>query len=303
MTWRLVLIAAVFMAISVTSASAAKKIEVVATIKPIHSLLASLMKGVGEPTLLIKDKTPYEYMPSDTDVALLKKADLVVWLGQELEGSISDKLGTSTNVFEMLGNQDIKLLPMRTDESLRDPYIWLDVRNAEVFVDALYDQLVAVDAKNEQAYRKNRALLKKEITALDRRFEFGFRAIAAGQSWLYHDTQQYFEQSYAFKVRGVLSPKPGDVADTMNLLTTRDAFSKLDGTCMFVEEGLTQERLSLATDGTKARIETLDSFGLKLKAGPDLYIQMMKNHFDTIANCFTEIGAKYTGPTTPAKVK
>lgn len=283
--------------VSLTSVGAAKTIEVVATIKPVHSLLASLMQGVGKPTLLIPDTSPFDYTPSAQDIELVRKADLVVWMGPELEESLKSVLVKPTpemNVFEMLSDSEFKVLSRRNDENERDPFMWLDVRNGEVFVDALFDKLVEIDPLNEKTFIKNRDVLKKKVSYLDRRFEFGFRGVPAGLSWLYHDTQQYFEQSYAFKVRNILSLKPGGMADTMNLLKAKNDMSAIGAFCFFTEEGMMTDRLSVAIDGLKAKVVALDSLGLTYKAGPDLYVQVMQHNYDAIRGCFKAIDAKYT---------
>ncbi|WP_419799250.1 MAG: metal ABC transporter solute-binding protein, Zn/Mn family [Terasakiella sp.] len=299
MFWRksLVIATALVGVLSTSAAYAAQKTEVIATIKPIHSLLSSLMKDVGTPVLLIKDKVPLNYVPSETDLQKLKKADLVVWMGPELEQSLSTSLSNSKNAFEMLSYSDFKILPQRNNDKRRDPYMWLDVRNAEVMVDALYDNLVNIDPKHEKTYTENRRAMKREIAALDRKFEFGFRSIAAGQSWLYHDTQQYFEQSYAFKVRDILATNAGDEADMANMLTLRAKLNDMGPVCFFTEEGLTDKNLSFALDGSDTKVATLKSYGLSFKTGPGLYQEMMQYNFDTIANCFKDIGATYVEPT------
>jgi len=283
--------------ISLSSVGAAKSIEVVATIKPVHSLLAALMQGVAKPTLLIADTAPFDYKPSAQDIELVKKADLVVWMGPELEQSLNSVLVKPTpdmNVFEMLSDSEFKVLSLRNDDNTRDPFMWLDVRNGEVFVDALFDKLVEIAPAHEKLFIENRDALKKKVSHLDRMFEFGFRGVPAGLSWLYHDTQQYFEQSYAFKVRNILSLKPGEVADTMNLLNARNDMSAIGAFCFFTEEGMTTDRLPVAVEGLNATVVALDSLGLTYKAGPDLYVQVMQHNYDAIRGCFKDIGAKYT---------
>ncbi|SCA56680.1 exported hypothetical protein [Candidatus Terasakiella magnetica] len=294
MFWRLFLTfwIAIF---SLTSMAIAKPVEVVATIKPIHSFLSALMKGAGEPILLMKDVTPYDYSPSPEDQALLKRADLVVWMGPELEKSVAEILTPEIKDYEMLSDTEFKVLPDRKIDNLRDPYMWLDVRNAEVFLDSLYEKIVTLDPKNEKIFKKNRNTLKYKITALDRKFEFGFRGIAAGISWMYHDTHQYFEQSYAFKSLGFLSEHPSENAQTANIFKMRAALNNFDKICFFVEEGLSQKNMSLAINKEQVQVGTLKSFGLSLPAGPDLYVDMMQYNYDTIANCYASIGAKYRG--------
>ena len=59
---------------------------VVASIKPIHSLVANLMQGAGEPTLLVRaGGSPHGYNLRPSEVHNLEAADLVVWVGPQLE--------------------------------------------------------------------------------------------------------------------------------------------------------------------------------------------------------------------------
>jgi zinc transport system substrate-binding protein len=60
--------------------------EVVATVKPVHSLVSAVMDGVGEPKLLLKaGQSPHTYSLTPSDAGALERADLVVWVGPALE--------------------------------------------------------------------------------------------------------------------------------------------------------------------------------------------------------------------------
>jgi ABC-type Zn2+ transport system substrate-binding protein/surface adhesin len=297
---RLLSLALAVLLASAASAAAAEAPKVVVGIKPVHSLVAALMKGVAEPALIVEGATtPYGYTLDAGDRRALEDADLVVWVGPELEPYLQRPLadaGTGTRVMELLADENFKVLPRRDDMERRDPFIWLDVRNVEVMVDELFATLVAVDPAHEAAYLENRRTLKVAMARLDREFEYGFRAVAAGEGFAYHDTQQYFEQAYAFKVRGFVAPEPGARADAARLLQVHAQLAAREKSCFFVEAGLPQDRLSLITQGTGARVAELDSFATGFAAGPDLYGKMMRHNFDVIAGCFKAVGAHYEPP-------
>ena len=59
--------------------------QVVTTIKPLHSLVAQVMDGVGEPVLLIKQGSPHGYQSKPSDVQAIAKADLVIYVSPTLE--------------------------------------------------------------------------------------------------------------------------------------------------------------------------------------------------------------------------
>ena len=59
--------------------------RVVTDIAPIHSLVAMVMDGVGEPGLLIpQNASPHEYAMRPSEAKALQEANLVVYLGHDM---------------------------------------------------------------------------------------------------------------------------------------------------------------------------------------------------------------------------
>ena len=57
------------------------EIKVVTTIKPLHSLIANVMDGVGEPSLIIEGSTsPHSFTLKPSHAKLLEEADLIFWV-------------------------------------------------------------------------------------------------------------------------------------------------------------------------------------------------------------------------------
>ena len=62
------------------------EITVITSIKPVHSLVSAVMKGIGSPSLLIDGAdTPHTYSLRPSQARQLQDADLVFWIGPELE--------------------------------------------------------------------------------------------------------------------------------------------------------------------------------------------------------------------------
>jgi zinc transport system substrate-binding protein len=91
--------------------------QVVASIKPVHALVASVMAGVGEPTLLVQGAaSPHDYALRPSDASALEAADLVFWTGHGLELFLEDALDTlaiDAQVVELAESPGIELLPVR----------------------------------------------------------------------------------------------------------------------------------------------------------------------------------------------
>lgn len=82
---RLFLSASALAVISLAAPATAKE-GVVASIKPIHSLVAAVMQGVGEPQLLVKGAdSPHVYSMRPSEARMLEEARLVFWVGPGLE--------------------------------------------------------------------------------------------------------------------------------------------------------------------------------------------------------------------------
>ncbi|MBW3097069.1 zinc ABC transporter substrate-binding protein [Pseudohoeflea coraliihabitans] len=105
----LVLLSAVF-----AGGSALAAPRVVATIKPLHSLVAAVMDGVAVPDLLIDGGgSPHGYQLKPSQAAALQDADLVVWIGPELEGFMVKALGTIATNAEALAMRDVEGVILR----------------------------------------------------------------------------------------------------------------------------------------------------------------------------------------------
>ncbi len=192
--------------------SAAEPPDIVVSIKPIHSLVASLMKGISEPKLLVGGTdTPFGYRLSTEQKKTIAQADLIVWVGEELEPFLAEPLAAvdDKRVMELLASDDLKILPTVYDEQRRDPFFWLDTRNALILLDEVARKLIAIDPERADRYKLNHARATEVISRIDRQLKYQYRDVSAAPIALYHGTQQYFEQAYAASSVATVSPDPG----------------------------------------------------------------------------------------------
>jgi zinc transport system substrate-binding protein len=114
---RQLLAAALAAAFVTTPALADPPPKVVATIKPIHSLVAAVMGDVGAPDLLVKGAaSPHTYSLRPSDAAALEGADLIFRVGLGFEVFLDDALDSLAGDAEVVGlvaNPGIRLLPLR----------------------------------------------------------------------------------------------------------------------------------------------------------------------------------------------
>ncbi len=280
----------------VVSAWAGNVPRVLVSIKPIHSLVAGIMEGVGQPQLIVTgDSIPYGYTLSDSQLAALSTADIIVWTGAELESFLTaplKQLGDTNIVLELLENSRLKVLPSRGQDDTRDPFLWLDTRNVLILITELANTISAFDPDNSERYLRNSAKLLEEIGNLDRELEYGYRSVRAGKIFLYHDTLQYFEQAYGTRVIGTLSTQPGETPGVTAFLDARariyDADAAVD--CVLTEAGMPTDNLKILITGSRIKVVELDSFGTRLEPGRDLYPALIRANFNAIKSCVAKGG-------------
>ena len=274
-------------------AMAAESLHVVASIKPVHAFLAGLMKDADTPELLIGGRsTPYDFQPDGGTLGRLNHADVVVWVGPELEASLTQPLrelkkrrGDKVRVVELLSSPTLKILPSRKIPGQRDPFFWLDDRNAIILLDELTELLVEVDPRRAHIYTRNRREMLKPLRHLDREYEYGYRGLKAGRGVTYYDTLQYFEQAYALKLLDEVAASPRQPVDTAALLRVRARLVAGDANCVLVEKGMPARQLGLLTQGLNVNIGELDSLGVDLEPGSGLYLHLMEHNTDAIKRC------------------
>lgn len=289
MSRRLLLSLCLLLAAWLSPALAGDDLKVVVTVKPVHALLAGLMNGIGEPLLLIDgEQSPFDYRPDARARQALESADLVVWVGPELEHSLQPlirSLPKRVKAVELLADEDLKILPSRTRPKQRNPFFWMDDRNAIILLDELTEALIAVDPERAHVYARNRRRLLKPLKRIDREYEYGYRGLQVGTVAEFYDSLYYFEQAYALPVVGHVATTPLDGIDTARVLALRSRMLEYKTRCLLLDRGMPAKELELLTTGLKLRTAEIDPLGLQFPAGEDLYLKLMRQATDVIKGC------------------
>jgi len=85
------------------------EIKVVTSIKPIHSLASYLMDGVGKPDLIVDGyNTPHGFSMKPSHAKMLQNADLIFWIGEDLESFLEKPLNSIAKKAEKIELIEIK---------------------------------------------------------------------------------------------------------------------------------------------------------------------------------------------------
>jgi zinc transport system substrate-binding protein len=299
--------------------------DVVVSIKPIHSLVASVMKGVGEPKLIVEGAaSPHTYNMRPSNAAALQNADLIFWVGHGMEAFLEkplESLGSKATVVTLEETPGLTKLKFREggvfepeaeeeghdhghghaagaddeghddgdhDHEGNDVHLWLDPMNAKVFVAEIEKQLVQADAENAATYQKNAAELIKGIDALDAEIKETVSPIKDKPFIVFHDAYQYFEHRYGVKVAGSITVSPETMPGAERVQEIHRKVEDLGATCVFAEPQFEPKLVKVVTEGSKARSGILDPEAGALTEGPDLYFEMMRSISTSLKTCLSQ---------------
>ena len=92
-------------------------LKVVTSIKPIHSLASYIMDGVGSPGLIVDGyNSPHNFQLKPSHAKMLEQADIIFWVGEDLENFLEKPLDTiakKAEKIELLEIKGIKKLKFR----------------------------------------------------------------------------------------------------------------------------------------------------------------------------------------------
>ncbi|MBP2311640.1 zinc ABC transporter substrate-binding protein [Azospirillum soli] len=280
--------------------------KVVASIKPVHSLVASVMQGVGEPALVVKGAaSPHTHALKPSDAKALADADLVFWIGPELEGFLAKPLQATAKkatAVELLEAKGVRLLDAREGGAWDDhghghkhdhehgheeanTHIWLSPTNARAMVDAIAAELTQKDPANAAAYKANAERTARRIEDLDAELKAALAPVTGKPFVVFHDAYQYFEAHYGLNGVGAITVNPERRSSAKRLSDIRAKITALGAACVFAEPQFEPALVDTIVEGTKAKKGVLDPEGADLPDGPDLYPTLMRNVAAALTGC------------------
>ncbi len=287
-----------------SSAHSSQAPTVVASIPPLHSLVAGVMAGIAEPVLLIRGNTSvHTYSLRPSQMRTLHRARVIFRIGSNLESFLDRPLATlkeSIRVVNLMEWPGIRLLPARGgglwgehshrrhEHAYLDPHIWLDPRNAELMVDAVITALAASDPEHAPRYRENGARLRKSLRQLDRALAAELAPVRDVPYLVFHDAYQYFESRYGLHAAGAIIATPDRTPGARRLREVKRLIREKEIRCLFREPQFTPAWLQLISEETQLKIGTLDPLGASLEPGPDLYFTLMRRLAASLTDCLSK---------------
>lgn len=290
---------------------------VIASIKPIHSLVTAIMGDTGRPDLLVQGAaSPHTYSLRPSEARKLEQAKLVFWIGGDMETFLTkplQSLAPNAKIVTLSHVSGLSLLDLREGGSFephehdnhdhahedndtrhhdgehhaKDMHLWLDPENARVMAREIAKTLSEVDPANATIYESNAIALDQRLETLVRETHDGLSEIKDELFIVFHDAYHYFEDRFGLHAAGSISINPETPPSAQRVREIQDRIAATNAACVFAEPQFEPRIISVVTEGTTTRTGELDPLGADLENGPELYFQLIGNLASSLKDCLS----------------
>lgn len=277
--------------------------SVLATIKPVHSLVAEVMAGAGTPELLIQGaQSEHSYALKPSDAEKIGRARIVFEIGPDLETYLTGPLATlarKADIVVLERAPGVRLLTARRGglwedgsdggDGPRDPHLWLDPRNAVAMTRAIAAALAKADPPHDRLYAANADRAVRSLAALEKELAARLAPLHGRPYLVFHDAYRYFENRFGLTPAGAVTAAPDRPVGPRRVEALRAAILKGQIDCVFREPQFSPRLIETLVEGSRARIGVLDPLGADLTPGPNLYPTLLRNLSGSLHACLRKV--------------
>lgn len=299
---RMFLAAAILTSGAVFSAQA----DVVASVRPLGFIASAIADGVMPTEVLLPDgASPHDFALRPSDIARLRSADLVVWVGPEMEAFMTKSAAQlpPNRQVEIATLPAVKPLLMKggEDEHDRDHahendedehhhgeynmHVWLSPEIAREAAIVIHGKLVELVPQKKQQLDANLARFEDGLTKTDKNIGTMLQPVQGKGYFVFHDAYGYFEKHFGLSPLGhfTINPEIQPGAQRLHLIRTQLVEQK--ATCIFAEPQFRPAVITAVAQGTKVRMGTLDPLGSGIELDADSYVNFLSQLANQYLSC------------------
>jgi manganese/zinc/iron transport system substrate-binding protein len=284
------------------------------------TILTEGVEGVTITGLMGAGVDPHLYQPTESDVASMNEADMVIYSGLHLEGQFD-------TVFEALREQNIPIYavsqpvkdagfvigsfdPELAQLGTDDPHFWFDPRNWEITTYDLAEVLGEIDPDHAEIYTANAEAYAEQLELLYLWADEGMRSVSGNQRYLVtsHDAFQYFGAAFGWRMRSIQGISTEDEAGVGDIQEVVDFVIGNEIPVMFVESSVPPNTIravqeAVTSAGGNVRVGVRELYSDAMGAPGDFggtYVGMIASNVYTILQSYQCAGLDVIIPEWPA---
>lgn len=300
MNYRLLL--GLILLLTIKSVGAQSTLNVVVSIKPIHSIVTMLMDGVATPKLLLNSSnSAHTFHLKPSQIRMLSKSDLVITISNDFETGLRKALKnvkkdshfkvSSLNQLNILKSRGEDIYEANEEEEgnhadhTNDLHLWLDVDNMQLISKHISNLLIELDPANKAKYSENLLKANSELNKLKIKLQRQLEPFSSTRFAIFADTLQYFENNLNLKRPVIITPYHGERLSINRTLKAKKIIKDLNISCLIYGSEIRPNQVNVLSEGLTLKAFKIDILGAVYPAGSDQYFNLMKRISSQLASC------------------
>ena len=285
------------------------EVKVVTTIKPIHSLVAGVMDGLGSPSLIVDgSNSPHNFSLKPSHAKMIEDAEIIFWVGEDLETFMIKSLESIANNATKVSFMDldnITKLKFKEENILEvegydddhddhddhykhadgefDAHIWLDPKNAIEIVNEIAKTLSLKDPNNKNVYYSNAEKLNHSLNELIKKINLSINKDA--RFIVFHDAYQYFEKRFDVSSAGALILNEEALPSAKKVSEIHKIIKKQNINCIISEPQFNPNIIKSIAQDSSILTRSFDPLGSSFDTNKNLYFEMILSLSNSLKDC------------------
>lgn len=298
-----------------TSAALPAHADIVASIKPVGFIASAIADGVTPVEILLPDgASEHDYALRPSDVKRLQNADLVVWVGPEMEAFMTKSAAAlpAKKNLEIVQIPGVKTMLLRggEDDDHDDHeaaehnhdhhddeghhhhhhgefnmHLWMSPEIAKKTAVAIHGKLLELMPQDKAKLDANLQHFEAELADTDKRIISQLAPVKDKGYFVFHDAYTYFEKHYGLSPTGHFTVNPEIQPGAQRLHQIRTQLVEKKAVCVFAEPQFRPAVIDAVARGTEVRKGTLDPLGTDISLGKDSYVKFLSQLSSQYETC------------------
>jgi len=173
-------------------------------------------------------------------------------------------------------------------DSGKDPHVWLDPRNGQLWLGQIAEALIKLDPENAAQYRENAETAQAALAALEDDIAETLAPVKDRPFIVFHDAYHYFEARFDIEALGAISENDARAPGAARVSELRGVVADSGAKCVFAEPQFNPGLIAAVTEGQGTGTGTLDPLGADLVPGAALYVDLLRGMAQNMADCLSD---------------
>ena len=264
---------------------ASAQVSIATTVRPLQLIAESIVGESGTVTSIVgRQDSPHQFVLTPSDRLAIASADLLIWIGPELEVYLADFLNDESRSGSIITVLENPALTIHKINDKIDAHFWLNSDNGIALAKEIKDRLIEIDQAQAAQYQSRFESFVAEIETTNRDLTERF-STSHNNYLVYHNAYQYFERQFGLQHSVALLADPETQPGIQHILRTRELVENSMPNCLLVEPESSMELVTTLTDGMDIRTVSVDHLGYDVLPSDNPYRELLLQVAKSFESC------------------